>query len=170
MPVLDDDELPAGKPVRVSVGGADVLLYRHAGGLHAIANRCTDRGGPLHKDKVSDCQVTCPWHLSTFALEDGSVVRDPATAPQPSMTCGRGTAESKFGPRPDAAHVAPAVAGSEERQVGAALGRLRGSTTQHRPGCRSSTERRDRIPSPVRIPVTKPWFISQTTSGCPSAA
>lgn len=83
-PVLDVDELRAGKPVLASVGGADVLLYRHGGGIYAIANRCTHRGGPLHKGKVSDGQVTCPWHLSTFALADGSVVRGPATAPQPS--------------------------------------------------------------------------------------
>jgi nitrite reductase/ring-hydroxylating ferredoxin subunit/uncharacterized membrane protein len=83
-PALDDDDLPDGKPTRVSVGGTDVLLYRHAGSIYAIANRCTHRGGPLHKGKLSDGQVTCPWHLSTFALEDGSVVRGPATAPQPS--------------------------------------------------------------------------------------
>ena len=83
-PVLDDEALPTGKPIRVSVGGADVLLYRNDGSIYAIANRCTHRGGPLHKGKVRDAQVTCPWHLSTFALEDGSVVRGPATAPQPS--------------------------------------------------------------------------------------
>ncbi len=83
-PVLDDEELTAGKPLRVSAGGADVLLYRDAGSIYAIANRCTHRGGPLHKGKVNDAQVTCPWHLSTFALEDGSVVRGPATAPQPA--------------------------------------------------------------------------------------
>jgi nitrite reductase/ring-hydroxylating ferredoxin subunit/uncharacterized membrane protein len=83
-PVLENEELPASKPVRVSVDGADVLLYRNAGSIYAIANRCSHRGGPLHKGKVRDTQVTCPWHLSTFALEDGSVVRGPATAPQPS--------------------------------------------------------------------------------------
>jgi nitrite reductase/ring-hydroxylating ferredoxin subunit/uncharacterized membrane protein len=83
-PVLDDEDLPAGRPTRVSVDGTDVLLYRDAGSICAIANRCTHRGGPLHKGKVRDAQVTCPWHLSTFALENGSVVRGPATAPQPA--------------------------------------------------------------------------------------
>jgi nitrite reductase/ring-hydroxylating ferredoxin subunit/uncharacterized membrane protein len=83
-PVLDNEELPTGKPIRVEVGGADVLLYRDAGRICAIANRCTHRGGPLHKGKVRDARVTCPWHLSTFSLEDGSVIRGPATAPQPS--------------------------------------------------------------------------------------
>jgi nitrite reductase/ring-hydroxylating ferredoxin subunit/uncharacterized membrane protein len=82
--VLDVEELPASKPIRVSVGAADVFLYRHDGTIYALANRCTHRGGPLHKGKVSDARVTCPWHLSTFGLEDGSVLRGPATAPQPS--------------------------------------------------------------------------------------
>jgi len=27
--------------------------------------------------------VTCPWHGSVFRLDDGTVVRSPATAPQP---------------------------------------------------------------------------------------
>ncbi len=83
-PVLDNEDLPGSKPVRVSVGGVDVLLYRNDATIYAMANRCTHRGGPLHKGKVKDAQVTCPWHLSTFAMEDGSVVHGPATAPQPS--------------------------------------------------------------------------------------
>jgi nitrite reductase/ring-hydroxylating ferredoxin subunit len=33
---------------------------------------------------VTEETVTCPWHLSTFRLEDGAVLRGPATAPQPS--------------------------------------------------------------------------------------
>jgi nitrite reductase/ring-hydroxylating ferredoxin subunit len=41
-------------------------------------------GGPLHEGKVEDGRVTCPWHASTFNLADGSLVRGPATAPQPS--------------------------------------------------------------------------------------
>lgn len=82
--VLDDESLPEGKPRRVAVGGADVFLYRLGGTIHALANRCTHRGGPLHKGRIGDGQVTCPWHLSIFRLEDGSIVRGPATAPQPS--------------------------------------------------------------------------------------
>lgn len=83
-PVLDEGDLPAGKALQVGVGGTDVLLYRHEDAVFAIANRCTHRGGPLHKGKVGGTRVTCPWHLSTFELADGSVVRGPATAPQPS--------------------------------------------------------------------------------------
>ncbi len=82
--VLADDELLEGKPKRVTVGTTNLLLYREAGRTHCIANRCSHRGGPLHKGKIEDGQVRCPWHLSVFRLEDGSIVRGPATAPQPA--------------------------------------------------------------------------------------
>jgi nitrite reductase/ring-hydroxylating ferredoxin subunit/uncharacterized membrane protein len=83
-PVLDDEALPEAQPKRVVVDGTNVLLYREAGMTYALANRCSHRGGPLHKGKAGQGTVTCPWHLSTFRLEDGSIVRGPATAPQPA--------------------------------------------------------------------------------------
>ncbi len=41
--------------------------------------------GSLADGELSGDQVTCPWHGSVFCLRDGSVVRGPATAPQPSF-------------------------------------------------------------------------------------
>ena len=51
--------------------------------VHALANRCTHRGGPLHEGEVADGQVTCPWHGSRFELSTGSVCAGPAASPQP---------------------------------------------------------------------------------------
>ena len=82
-PVLDEWELPEAKARRVSAGGTDVLLYRRHDSIYALANRCSHRGGPLHKGRVSDGRIRCPWHLSTFSLQDGLVLQGPATAPQP---------------------------------------------------------------------------------------
>jgi nitrite reductase/ring-hydroxylating ferredoxin subunit/uncharacterized membrane protein len=82
-PVLDEQELAEAKARRVTAGGTDILLYRRTGRIFALANRCSHRGGPLHKGRVTDGQVRCPWHLSTFNLEDGSILQGPATAPQP---------------------------------------------------------------------------------------
>lgn len=82
-PVLDERDLPERKPVRVRVERSDVLLYRKDGRVYAIAARCSHRGGPLQHGTFAEGTVTCPWHLSTFSLEDGTVVRGPATAPQP---------------------------------------------------------------------------------------
>jgi nitrite reductase/ring-hydroxylating ferredoxin subunit/uncharacterized membrane protein len=83
-PVLGDDELVEGKPQRVWLDGTGVFLLRQDGEIHALANRCSHRGGPLNKGSVGSGTVTCPWHLSTFRVEDGSIVQGPATAPQPS--------------------------------------------------------------------------------------
>jgi nitrite reductase/ring-hydroxylating ferredoxin subunit/uncharacterized membrane protein len=82
--VLDDASLPEGRPMRVRVEGTNILLYRTRGTICALANRCSHRGGPLHKGRLEEGTVRCPWHLSTFRLDDGSIVRGPATAPQPS--------------------------------------------------------------------------------------
>lgn len=81
-PVMDADTLQDEQPRRVRVEGNDVMLFRTGGKLFALANRCTHRGGPLHKGEITDGCVTCPWHLSTFRLSDGEIVRGPATAPQ----------------------------------------------------------------------------------------
>jgi nitrite reductase/ring-hydroxylating ferredoxin subunit/uncharacterized membrane protein len=82
--VLDSAALAEGKPKRVTLGSTQIMLLREGERMYALANRCSHRGGPLHKGEVDDGRVTCPWHLSTFSLEDGSVVRGPATAPQPT--------------------------------------------------------------------------------------
>jgi nitrite reductase/ring-hydroxylating ferredoxin subunit len=82
-PVLEERELPEAKARRVSAGGTDILLYRRGDRVFALANRCSHRGGPLHKGRVADGTVRCPWHLSTFSLEDGAILQGPATAPQP---------------------------------------------------------------------------------------
>jgi nitrite reductase/ring-hydroxylating ferredoxin subunit/uncharacterized membrane protein len=81
---MSEDALAEGKPTRVEVGGTSILLHRDDGRIYAVATRCSHRGGPLHKGRVEDLRVTCPWHLSTFDLRDGSIVRGPATAPQPA--------------------------------------------------------------------------------------
>jgi nitrite reductase/ring-hydroxylating ferredoxin subunit/uncharacterized membrane protein len=81
-PTIAASELKDGQPRRVNVDGVDVMLLRSGERIDALANRCSHRGGPLHKGKVEDGCVTCPWHLSTFRLSDGDVVRGPATAPQ----------------------------------------------------------------------------------------
>jgi nitrite reductase/ring-hydroxylating ferredoxin subunit/uncharacterized membrane protein len=83
--VLDEAELPEGEARKVSVGGADVLVLRRGDRVLSLANRCSHRGGPLHKGTIEGLVVQCPWHHSRFDLEDGSVLQGPATAPQPAF-------------------------------------------------------------------------------------
>lgn len=82
-PVLADADLPEGEHRTVQVHGATVLLHRASGGVRALANTCSHMGGPLDEGTVIDGCVTCPWHGSIFRFVDGSIVRGPASSPQP---------------------------------------------------------------------------------------
>jgi nitrite reductase/ring-hydroxylating ferredoxin subunit/uncharacterized membrane protein len=82
-PTVPEAELSEGTPVCVRAGDVDVLIVRDRDGIHALDNRCTHRGGPLHEGEVADGSVTCPWHASRFRLADGSVEQGPASSPQP---------------------------------------------------------------------------------------
>jgi nitrite reductase/ring-hydroxylating ferredoxin subunit/uncharacterized membrane protein len=68
---------------RVTADGVPIVVARSGRGLHALADGCSHRGGPLsegHRD--GDC-ITCPWHGSQFDLASGIAARGPATARQP---------------------------------------------------------------------------------------
>jgi nitrite reductase/ring-hydroxylating ferredoxin subunit/uncharacterized membrane protein len=69
--VLDAGELGEGGRRVVRAGDLDVLLVNDDGVLRAIAEVCGHAGGPLHEGHFEGGCVTCPWHGSTFRLEDG---------------------------------------------------------------------------------------------------
>ena len=81
---LADAALGEGEHKVVEVDGVSVLVVRDGGELRALASRCCHRGGPLGKGRFAHGPVACPWHGSTFRLDDGSVVRGPAAYPQPA--------------------------------------------------------------------------------------
>jgi nitrite reductase/ring-hydroxylating ferredoxin subunit len=80
-------DLTDRKPVRVLVQDTAVLLLKVDDGVFAIGNQCTHQGAALDKGVVriagSVRTVTCPAHGSTFRLDDGKVMRPPATKPVP---------------------------------------------------------------------------------------
>lgn len=82
--VLAEHDLPDGDRRAVEVRGVTVLLHRSGGTIRALDSVCSHMGGPLEEGKIEDGCVTCPWHGSTFRLADGSIVRGPATRPQPA--------------------------------------------------------------------------------------
>lgn len=82
-PALRDAELGEGEARAVQVDGARVLLCRLDGQVRALASTCSHMGGPLEEGTLADSCVTCPWHGSIFRLDDGGIVRGPATTPQP---------------------------------------------------------------------------------------
>jgi nitrite reductase/ring-hydroxylating ferredoxin subunit len=82
--VAADTDVGDGAMLKVTAGGAGVFLHRRGGRLYALANTCSHMGGPLDEGRVGDGCVTCPWHGSVFRLDDGSIVRGPASTPQPT--------------------------------------------------------------------------------------
>jgi nitrite reductase/ring-hydroxylating ferredoxin subunit len=82
--VAGEGDLPDGKRLRVDVGSVSLLLHRSGAKLYALDSVCSHMGGPLDQGRIADGCVTCPWHGSTFRLEDGSIVRGPASHPQPA--------------------------------------------------------------------------------------
>ena len=81
---MSAEDLPGEGSVEVPVRGVPIMIVRRNGQLFALHDRCTHRGGPLHRGELDGDTVTCPWHGSCFRLSDGGIVRGPATAPQPS--------------------------------------------------------------------------------------
>jgi nitrite reductase/ring-hydroxylating ferredoxin subunit/uncharacterized membrane protein len=82
--VAQDAELEEGTPVAVPAGEDVVLVCRRGGQIQALSDVCSHAGGPLHEGQIDEQDlVTCPWHGSTFRLDDGKVVHGPATGPQP---------------------------------------------------------------------------------------
>ena len=83
------EQLPDRRPVRRQLGYLSLLVYRQGGAVNVLSDRCSHLGGPLHQGRIvvergAAC-VACPWHGSTFAIADGTVVHGPATARQPAF-------------------------------------------------------------------------------------
>jgi nitrite reductase/ring-hydroxylating ferredoxin subunit len=73
--------------IRVVLDGQTVFVLRVGDDVFAIGNQCTHQGAGLDRGVVkiagSVRTVTCPAHGSTFRLDDGKVMRPPATKPVP---------------------------------------------------------------------------------------
>jgi nitrite reductase/ring-hydroxylating ferredoxin subunit/uncharacterized membrane protein len=82
-PAIDSGELETGTPKSVVVDETPVLLLRHGNDLHAMHDRCSHRGCSLASGELDGHMITCACHGSRFDVRDGSVLRGPATAPQP---------------------------------------------------------------------------------------
>jgi nitrite reductase/ring-hydroxylating ferredoxin subunit len=80
---IESDALEPSEPKNVVVGDTPVMLLRQGDRLHAMHDRCSHRGCPLSDGEIEGGVVVCGCHGSRFRLEDGSVERGPATAPQP---------------------------------------------------------------------------------------
>jgi len=101
--LCDVGQLPDRRLVRRQLGYLSLLVYRQGSEVNALSDRCSHLGGPLHQGRIvierGGACVACPWHGSTFAITDGTVVHGPATARQPAFET-RVTAEGRVELRP----------------------------------------------------------------------
>lgn len=83
------EDLPDGWPVHRTLGYIDLFVLRLGEDVRVLADSCAHLAGPLHQGRVIEVEdevcVVCPWHGSTFRVDDGSVVDGPATARQPAF-------------------------------------------------------------------------------------
>jgi nitrite reductase/ring-hydroxylating ferredoxin subunit len=63
---LADDVL-----LKLRVGGRALVLVRHAGSYHALADHCPHQDRPLAGGWVEDGHVVCPWHRIHFEIATG---------------------------------------------------------------------------------------------------
>jgi nitrite reductase/ring-hydroxylating ferredoxin subunit len=83
-PVIAAADVAEETPTKVSMGSTSVMLVRRGDVVHALKETCSHAGGPLSKGELKGDTITCPWHLSTFRITDGSVVHGPASSRQVS--------------------------------------------------------------------------------------
>src|SRR5262245_36611379 len=76
--VADLKDIPPGKASCIMFGGEKVALFNVDGTVHAIADTCSHRGGPLSEGEVEGTVVTCPWHGACFDLRTGEALGPPA--------------------------------------------------------------------------------------------
>jgi len=79
-----DGALSPDQPTLAHLDGEPLAAAQGDDGPVALFDRCSHLGGPLHEGALVDGCVRCPWHGSTFRMDDGTVVRGPATATQPA--------------------------------------------------------------------------------------
>ena len=80
-----DGTISSDKPTLAHLDDTPLAAVEVDGAPAGLFNRCCHLGGPLHEGDVIDGCLRCPWHGSTFRATDGTVVRGPATAPQPAF-------------------------------------------------------------------------------------
>jgi len=78
--VAQADELQDGHMKLLRVNGQRIALARVGARFHAVADRCTHRGGSLAGGVLVGSTVHCLWHGSHFDVRTGAVTCGPAKA------------------------------------------------------------------------------------------
>lgn len=80
-PAATLDQIAAGRSLRCTVEGRDVLVCNVGGELYAVADVCTHDRGPLGEGRLRGTAIECPRHGARFDVRDGAVKAPPAVKP-----------------------------------------------------------------------------------------
>lgn len=70
--VGDLSQLPPGQMLEYRRGELQLALCNVDGVVHALANFCPHRGGPLAQGALHGPTVVCPWHAWEFDCNTGA--------------------------------------------------------------------------------------------------
>jgi nitrite reductase/ring-hydroxylating ferredoxin subunit/uncharacterized membrane protein len=83
VPVISQEELEENRPAKADAKGVAVVLVRQGEEVYALDDTCVHAGCSLAGGTLEGRSIVCPCHGSTYDLSDGSVIRGPATMPEP---------------------------------------------------------------------------------------
>lgn len=75
--VLQVEDLPIGKSAIVLVDDVEIALFNYKDEIHAVANKCPHKGGPLGEGRVQEGVIVCPGHEWRFELKTGNSMQNP---------------------------------------------------------------------------------------------
>lgn len=75
------DDVPAERPLRVTVEGTDLVICRAYGALWACEGVCTHAGADLSQGHMAADELVCPLHGGKFDPRTGQPLHRPATEP-----------------------------------------------------------------------------------------
>jgi nitrite reductase/ring-hydroxylating ferredoxin subunit/uncharacterized membrane protein len=82
-------EFSPGTLVTRKVNEVPVAIYRDGDRITALLDHCAHQGGPLSEGDITQVDghacVVCPWHGSTYRLDDGEVVHGPSGTDQQTL-------------------------------------------------------------------------------------
>ncbi|NIJ37451.1 nitrite reductase/ring-hydroxylating ferredoxin subunit [Sphingopyxis panaciterrae] len=75
------DEFAEDEPIRRSLGGFDIAVFRVDGELYALDDHCSHGNASLSEGWVEGNCVECPLHQARFNLRTGEPETGPALEP-----------------------------------------------------------------------------------------
>ena len=71
-------DIPAGKMIKSSIDGREILVANIDGEFFATDDSCTHSGSSLSEGQLNGCVITCGWHKAEFDCKTGKLLKFPA--------------------------------------------------------------------------------------------